>query len=295
MRDTHLIVTVVLVASCRSSPSDRPAPEVGYVDIRKEFVTELVHQGPSPQPFEPIVGTEGLKVVEYQSAAGRLKGYLALPATDTLRTSDGYPVLLYLHGGFALGAGDVADCSPFLRRGFAVLAPAFRGENGNPGSFELWFGELDDAVAALRSVAKLPELDERRVFVSGHSSGGALAALMTLLPDLPLAGISSIGGFYSEPIFNEIPRPFGDRDMEKALRLPYRWVSQLKYEHVACVGSADEWPRSVLAGVAAKSTKLRVISMPGDHLSSLPGCMEKLAADAEDQLSAAAEATASPK
>ncbi|MGZ3450639.1 MAG: alpha/beta hydrolase family protein [Polyangiales bacterium] len=126
---------------------------------------------------------------------------------------------MYLHGGFALGRGDLDDCDGARKAGFAVFLPSLRGENGNPGDFEYGFGELDDALAAIRFAAALPGIDPKRVVVFGHSMGGMLSALTSLFQDLPAVATGSAGGLFDERLFGATPIPFADSPMERRLRL----------------------------------------------------------------------------
>ena len=258
----------------------RPAPpSVPFLEARSTFSTQLRTRGPAPQDFEPLLAEGPLEVVTYASGSLSLRGYLALPESDRLRSSAGLPLLLYLHGGFALDAGDVADCLPFLEAGFAVFAPAFRGENGNPGAHELLFGEVEDARAALEHIRQDPRIDRRRVVVFGHSVGGMLSALLSLYPGLEVADIGSIGGFYDDDFFDGLPIPFADTPEERRLRLAHLWVDQLAEEHFACVGRKDRWPRAVLESL--KAPKLVVHTVPGDHHSSIEPCMRAFLRRAE--------------
>ena len=47
---------------------------------------------------------------------------------------------------------------------------ALRGENGQPGAFSMFYDEVEDVLAAAEYLAKLPDVDPARVFVSGHSA-----------------------------------------------------------------------------------------------------------------------------
>ena len=97
-----------------------------------------------------------------------------------------------LRSGFPLN-----DCLPFLAAGFAVMTPTLRGENGNPGSFELFYGEVDDAEAAVRFLAAQPRIDSKRIYTFGHSVGGGISALLSLRPEIPVRKGGSSGGLYS--------------------------------------------------------------------------------------------------
>src|SRR4051812_12340863 len=60
--------------------------------------------------------------------------------------------------------------------------PMLRAENGNPGVYESFLGEVDDAIAAGSFVAGLPEVGPHNVFVTGHSVGAVLSCLVAMMP-----------------------------------------------------------------------------------------------------------------
>jgi dipeptidyl aminopeptidase/acylaminoacyl peptidase len=78
------------------------------------------------------------------------------------------PGLLYCHGGCSIDDEDFDVASAFVEAGFAVLMPTRRGEHGNPGSYELFFGEVDDARAAAEVLRWEPRVDRTRL---GYSMG----------------------------------------------------------------------------------------------------------------------------
>jgi dipeptidyl aminopeptidase/acylaminoacyl peptidase len=43
------------------------------------------------------------------------------------------------------------------------MTPTLRGENGNPGNFECFYGEVDDVIAAGRYLATLPYVDPKHI------------------------------------------------------------------------------------------------------------------------------------
>src|SRR5262249_44512173 len=107
----------------------------------------------------------GITRTEYESAGRKLKAWVHSPKGSGPR-----PALVYLHGGFAFGNDDMEECQPFVAAGFVVMCPSFRGENGNAGNFEMMFGEVDDAAAAVRWLAAQKTVDPKRIYVFGHSS-----------------------------------------------------------------------------------------------------------------------------
>ena len=124
---------------------------------------------------------------------------------------------------------------PFVNAGFAVFAPAWRGENGNPGFHELYYGEVDDAVAALEYLATRPDIDASRLFATGHSAGGTIAMLLAEISPR-LRGAMACGGCpdmqaftdaFGQPMSDEAPFNFKN-PLEGDLRSPGRHIRDLK-------------------------------------------------------------------
>lgn len=105
------------------------------------------------------------------------------------------PALMFLHGGFAFGAGDLEACQAFMDAGYIVMCPMLRGENGNPGVFEMFLGEVEDAKAAAVWLAEQPGVDKSRIFAFGHSVGGGVSAMLSLRENVPVQHSGSSGGF----------------------------------------------------------------------------------------------------
>lgn len=246
-------------------------------EARRRHVTQLRVRGPSPQPHRPLgASLDGVERIEYVSAGRSLAALLVRPSRRTRA-----PALLYLHGGWALADEHVRECWPFVEAGFAVFAPSYRGENGNPGAHEMLWGELDDALAALAHVRSLPEVDPERVFVFGHSAGGMLAALMAFEPSLDARLTGSIDGIYGPEVFLHQQPPFVDTPRERELRLALPHIEELEQPHVALVGRDDLALTSTQAAAnraARAGVPLEAVVVPGDHRQSVaPGIMAFLA------------------
>jgi pimeloyl-ACP methyl ester carboxylesterase len=131
-------------------------------------------------------------VVRYPSPAGKLAAYLSPDPGDGKK----HPAVVYAHGGFG-GINGMAfgrePFVPFREAGFVLFCPSWRGENDNPGKYEMFFGEVDDAVASLEYLAKVPYVDPARIYMVGHSTGGTIT-LLTAESSPRLRAAFSFGG-----------------------------------------------------------------------------------------------------
>lgn len=189
---------LAILAGCRPTaepttlPANRePIPSVDDLAVaRLGFVTTLKIRGPAPQQYQNEKPPVGVKEVDYASGELRLKGWLSSPVSSDKKR----PAVVFLHGGWSFGGGDWEDAQPFAEAGFVLFMPMLRAENGNPGVYESFLGEADDAVAAGRFVASLPGVDPDNVFVAGHSVGGVLTCLVAMLPS-PYKAASALDGY----------------------------------------------------------------------------------------------------
>lgn len=116
---------------------------------------------------------DGATEVRYASGSLLLKAWLMHP-----RGKGNHGAVLYAHHGFALSQRDLEDARAFCDAGFVTLLPAWRGENGNPGQFERYFGEVDDACAALNYLSHLDGVDSHHLYAAGDTMGGTTVLLM---------------------------------------------------------------------------------------------------------------------
>jgi dienelactone hydrolase len=193
------------------------------ITARLAHSTHLIHQGPAPESFSPTLMGNGT-AVKYRSGGRMLNAWLIKP-----RLLGPNPGLIYCHHGYALGENDIAAVQPFVDDGYVVLLPSFRGENGNHGSFEMFYGEVDDARAALEALATVPGIDRSRLFAAGYGAGGTVAMLLAE-SGAPLKAAVACSGFVSPdattPPFDKAPIDWTD-PLEQDLRSPARHIRDL--------------------------------------------------------------------
>jgi dienelactone hydrolase len=282
MRAVAALVLIVIATSCRRD--DRPVAAESFADRRAHHHTKLIKHGPSPQSFVDEQPPPGVEEVRYHSGELELKAWFAHPTTKRA------PALIYFHSGFAFGRSDFEDVRPFVDAGFAVMAPMLRGENGNPGDYELYYGEVDDARAAVAWLRARPEVDPNHVYAFGHSAGGVISALVSFYPDTGLRISGSAGGLYG--IGGVRGRePFDPRDRDEGLlRVPAPNADQFRVPHFGYVG-ADDQPARQGAEYAARladeaHAPLTVEVLPGNHFTSLPAAVMKFLSRVQEDISA---------
>ncbi|PHM73454.1 alpha/beta hydrolase family protein [Xenorhabdus kozodoii] len=156
-----------------------------YTKAHNKFKTHLIENSfiGDGQPAMPPIDVFSL--IYYPAEDGNMAAFLSTPPTDK---SQKYPAIIWLTGGYGgIGNDDFfwsqhsADndqsASAFRRNGLVLMIPSFRGENANPGRYEMFYGELRDIESARQYLAKLPYVDQNRIYLAGHSTGGTRALL----------------------------------------------------------------------------------------------------------------------
>jgi predicted Zn finger-like uncharacterized protein len=251
-----------------------------FSEWRAGFQTKLLRSGSSTQPFDPNEQPpENVTEIMYPSGKLNLKAWVYRPPG----VEEPRPALVYFHGGFAFGGEDMMEsCAPFIDAGFVVMVPMLRGENGNPGNFELFLGEVDDARAACQWLALQPYVNKDRIYTFGHSIGGGVSAVLSLLDDVPIRHGGSSGGLYDHTTFLvwglDGTVPFENTPEERSVRLLIGNTAHMQHKHYAFIGDEDEaFDDSVekIQNEAGAAAKLVVERMPGDHFDSFEPSIRK--------------------
>ena len=270
-----LALLTCLLTGCEAVDNE-PVSTVPYLQRRAALQTKLIKAGPAPQEFEQESPPANTQEITFVSGDLPLKAWVYVPPGEPATPR---PALVFFHGGFAFGGGDMAELQPFMDAGFVVMCPMLRGENGNPGNFELFWGEVDDAKAAVHWLAGQPYVDRNRIFTFGHSVGGGVSAMLSLLDDVPIQHGGSSGGLYGTRVFSDWSDivPFDRSNKEEArLRVLLGNIQHMQRRHFAYLGASDLFGPEMKKAKqeAAGGGKLEVISVPGDHFSSFQPALE---------------------
>ena len=269
-----LSALLLFCAGCRPSQIS-PTLELqteDYSAARKHFQTHLVVQEPAPQNGEVLRPPSGAQQVEYFPEL-HLQAWITPPSAPGTKK----PAVLFLHGGFALGADDWDMTQPYRDAGYIVMTPALRGENGLPGEFSMFYNETTDVLAAAAYLAKLPDVDTNHLYVAGHSVGGTL----TLLASLSSSRFKAAAAFSGAPdavawskgqpefvVFDSAnPREFQMRSalaFAGGFKCPVRLYCGTEETFFATVG------KQTSERAKAKGLDVEAITVPGDHFTAVP-------------------------
>jgi len=290
-----LFVGAFAVADDLPETTDKP-----LLDARKGFVAVSKISGfqPDGAPFVPP--KEKLAVVRYDSPAGKLAAYQSPDPGDGKKR----PAVILVHGGWG-GIGEYEATDPawaplFLDAGFVVFVPSWRAECDNPGRFEMFLGEVDDLLAAVDHVAKLPYVDASRIYMAGHSTGGTMTMLAAeattriraafALGGCPdLGALIQRGGMYKVHAFPE------DDPREAWMRSPIHFVPTLKTPTFYFEGQSSPYPqdarRMERLAAAAKAPFHAFIVKGGDHFDVVGPALRLVCAKIRDDVGATCNVT----
>jgi dienelactone hydrolase len=269
---------IVVLFWSSMTPTSFPEETENYAQARKGFQTKLVRKGPAPQNGKAVVPPGGVREVAYRSGNLSLKAWVSGSAADAARR----PAVLFLHGGFAFDRDDWEQARPFRDAGYVVMAPILRGENGLPGSYSMFYDEVEDVIAAADVLTSMPYVDGKRIYVAGHSVGGTLALLTAMTSDRFRAA-ASFSGSPDQVAWARGQQelvPFATTDsrefqMRSPLAFPrsFKCPVRIYYGSQEILFSASSQKTAKLAKAAGLDVE--AVSVPGDHFSSVDSGMRQ--------------------
>lgn len=135
-----------------------------------------------------------LRKIEYASDGLRVIAYVYQPAGPGVRR---LPVIVFNKGSYV--TGDQAPVlAPMMHRlahaGFLVIAPQYRGSDGEEGHDEMGGADVHDVLNAVRLATRLPAADSTRVYMYGESRGGMMT-LQALRDGVHVLAAATVGAF----------------------------------------------------------------------------------------------------
>lgn len=265
-----LIAAISLSAGCKQSGTTSVAARKDTLEnVRKGFRSALLARGNAPQEYSDQSPPDNVKEVRYRSGDLELNAWMSeVPIEGPKR-----PAVVYLHGGWAFSSSDWSDAAPFIDAGFVVFMPMLRAENGNPGIYEGFLGEIDDAIAAGKYVANLSHVDANNVFLVGHSVGAVNVALASMLPSDYRAAAALSGYMELQDWPDSFPSAFVfdiSNEQEMRVRNPMNFPHSLLIP-ITLYAEKENGPidnNEMFADLARKAgKKCDMVVVDGDHMT----------------------------
>jgi dienelactone hydrolase len=254
-----------------------------YTVARAGFRTKLRQRGPAPQegkPFRPPVGSSA---IVYSPSLG-LKALVSPNPNNSkgLGKPEKYPAVLFLHGGFGMDASDWEASQPFRDAGFLTMTPLLRGENGQAGAYTMFYDEVTDVLAAAETLAALPYIDTKHLYVAGHSVGGTLALLAALCSKRFRAAAAFSGSCNQIEWSAGQPEliPFDPNDRrEFQMRSPIAFATSFKCPTRIYYGTEEpefaEMSKKTAAIAKTQKLDVEAIAVRGNHFTALSNEMQR--------------------
>ncbi|MEF3306979.1 alpha/beta hydrolase family protein [Paenibacillus sp. GYB003] len=187
-----------------------------------------------------------LERMTYWSQGLRVKGYFCAP-----ESAEPLPGLVYCRGGIrSVGMVRVARLVTLARRGYAVFAPFYRGNEGGEGREDFGGEDRHDLYGGIRLLRRLPGVTEGPVPLIGFSRGAMMALLAAkecegVGPVVVWGGVSDLLLTYEERIDlrrmlkRVVGHPRKDEKRYKE-RSPVCWADRIGSPVLIIHGSIDE-------------------------------------------------------
>lgn len=177
---------------------------------------------------------------------------------DTIRegfsgsTAPKLPLVLYCRGGIGrIGAVRLKWVEEFAAQGYAVFAPAYRGNEGGEGRDEFGGADTMEVITAIEWLSRISWIDNSRIHLLGFSRGAINAAVAAALSPhvskmILWSGVSDLAQTYEERIdlrrmmkrvIGGTPTKFPERYL---LRSPIHYADRIRCPVLIVHGTRDE-------------------------------------------------------
>ena len=283
---------VTFISKVSKSVASRIEAEIPLMEERAKHKTVWKESSyePAGPADKPPAGV--FELVRYTSPAGGLAAYVTPDPKDGKK----HPAIVWAHGGFGgIGSGFWEEATKdndqsaraFREAGIVMMIPSWRGENDNPGKFELFYGEVNDLLAAVEHVKTMPYVDPERIYIGGHSTGGTLTLLASVASG-DFRAAFSFGGMpdgrkalANGPGFGNTPYD-SKKQRDSLLRSPIRYARFIKRPTFYFEGEDNASFMASARTMAERAGKagapFQAYSIPGTHFDILHPITQLVAA-----------------
>jgi dipeptidyl aminopeptidase/acylaminoacyl peptidase len=250
-------------------------------EARKGFTSHPSGQrSGDPVPPPP---PDTVRYVTYNSPSGQLAAYLSPEVHDGKR----HPAIVWITGGDCNSIGDVwsppepgndQTAGIFRSIGIVTMYPSLRGGNQNPGVKEGYYGEVEDVIAAAKTLRTLPTVDPQRIYLGGHSTGGTLALLVAEMTS-DFRGVFAFGPVADVSGYDKEYLPFdtsNSKDVE--LRSPGYWLNSIRSPTWVIEGTDGNIDSLRAMKAASKNSLVHFVEVDGASHFSVLGPVNELIA-----------------
>lgn len=162
------------------------------------------------------------------------------------------PLVLYCRGGIGrVGAVRLKWVEEFAAQGYAVFAPAYRGNEGSEGRDEFGGADTMDVISAIEWLSRISWINNSRIHLLGFSRGAINAAVAAahsphVSKMILWSGVSDLAQTYEERIdlrrmmkrvIGGTPTKFPERYL---LRSPIHYADRIRCPVLLVHGTRDE-------------------------------------------------------
>lgn len=272
------LVTFLIVQAVRREGSD----EVSWLPLMEDRAghepkwrkSSFKAAGPADEP-----DGKTFDLIRYRSPAGELAAYLTPDPKDGQK----HAAIVWAHGGFG-GIGSYfweeaskrndQSARAFRDKGIVMMMPSWRGENDNPGRFELFYGEVEDFLAAIEHVKKLPYVDPKRIYIGGHSTGGTMTLLAAAAASDQFEAAFSFGGMLDGVSTLGDGEGYGNTPYNLASKRDHRLRSPMRYSaffrrSIFYFEGGEYFDADAAKKMTTPKGTFQAFHLPGDHFDIL--------------------------
>ena len=199
-----LLIIPVFAATAIILPREKRSEMVpGESTIQAQEINPYTIEGMKARTYDSDISrenlvrqTSGFTSYKISFESDRLKQYALMNVPKGASPEGGWPVVVVNHGYieplvYSTENSYINTSAYFADAGFLVVKPDYRGHDNSDGEAEGLLSRINYAVDVLNLLAgirKLPEANEKQIFMYGHSMGGDVTLrVLEICPDCAAA------------------------------------------------------------------------------------------------------------